>query len=120
VNGILRALAGVTAAATICACTPATPSDRFYKDAAAHGVPTNKSMVTNGLRQNMGEAACSHIRDAKDPVAAVTYLTTGAIPFTENEAKVTTYWAAKDLCPDQIGLVKDSWKDAVNNPSPSV
>jgi hypothetical protein len=119
VNRILRGLAAATVLVlTVPACNN-TPNDRFFKDAAAHGVPTNKTMVTNGLQQNMGEAACSHVKDSKDPGAAVTYLVKLAAGFTENEAMVTTYWAAKDLCPDQIGLFNDSWKDAVNNPNPS-
>jgi hypothetical protein len=119
VNRILCGLGGLAVAATAACGGSNTPNDRFIKDAAAHGVPHDKSMVTNGLHQTMAEAACSHIKDSKDPGSAVAYLVSIPAGFTENQAKVTTYWAAKDVCPDELGLIKDSWKDAVNNPNPS-
>lgn len=110
---------GTLVVLSIFACSR-SPNQKFFDDAAAHGVPNSTTMVTFGTGQGVGDRICSDARAGKDLFGTTNQLAENPRwAMTKDQARVTVYWAVHDLCPDQIGKTTDFWKDAVIHPNPA-
>jgi hypothetical protein len=97
-------------------------AQQFEFDVAVHGVPSSRVSMMNEKGQTLGDAVCADVEGGQAPgnVAIGLNNLEGSNRFTMPESLVVTYWAIKDICPDQIGNgVKEGWKDDVDNPPPT-
>ena len=76
--------------------------------------------LKDGNEFNMGEMLCDHLRKGSTPFSEITGIAnTQNLGLNLNQAMVITYWAIKDICPEQVSKgVKAFWADEVNNPAP--
>jgi hypothetical protein len=119
--------AGLTAASLFgVAASSSSPQDKaqtkFMTDVSEHGVSMTNLVGTlkDGKEFNMGQLLCDHLRNGSTPFSEITGIAdTGNLGLNLRQAMVITYWAIRDICPEQVSKgVKAFWADEVKNPVP--